>query len=118
MNHKNLDAWRNSISLVKRIYELVKKMPESEKFGLTNQMKRAAVSIPSNIAEGAARDSDQEFIHFLYYSLGSAAELETEMIISQELGFLQIPGDVDEHLQKTKQIILGLIRYIKLKKSR
>jgi four helix bundle protein len=118
MNHKNLDAWRNSISLVKKTYELVKKMPESEKFGLTNQMKRAAVSVPSNIAEGAARDSDQELIHFLYYSLGSAAELETEMIISQELGFLQIPGDVDEHLQKTKQIILGLIRYIKSKKNR
>ncbi len=93
-------------------------MPESEKFGLTNQMKRAAVSIPSNIAEGAARDSDQEFIHLLYYSLGSAAELEIELIISQELGFLEIPGDVDEHLQKTKQIILGLIRYIKSKKSR
>jgi four helix bundle protein len=118
MNHKNLDAWRKSISLVKKVYKLAEQMPDSEKYGLTNQMKRAAVSIPSNIAEGAARNSDREFIQFLYYSLGSAAELETHLIISQELGFLSIPDEVDEYLQRTKQIILGLIRYIKSKKAR
>jgi four helix bundle protein len=118
MNHKNIDAWRNSVSLVKMIYKLVEQMPESERFGLMHQMKKAAVSIPSNIAEGAARDSDQELIHFLYYSLGSAAELETQLIISQELGFMSIPDEVDEQMQKTKQIILGLIRYIKSKKRR
>ena len=71
MNHKDLEAWKKSLSLVKQVYHLAKKMPDSEKFGLTNQMKRAAISISSNIAEGAARDSDKEFIQFLYYSLGS-----------------------------------------------
>ena len=118
MNHKNPDAWRNSVSLVKIIYKLAERMPESERFGLTHQMKKAAVSIPSNIAGGAARDSDQELIHFLYYSLGSAAELETQLIISQELRFLCIPDDVDDYMQKTKKVILGLIRYIKSKKRR
>ena len=93
-------------------------MPEPEKFGLTHQMKKAAVTIPLNIAEGAARDSDQEFIHHLYISLGSAAELETQLIIIQELGFMQFPVEADEHLQITKQIILGLIRYLKSKNKR
>ena len=73
-------------------------MPDSEKFGLTNQMKRAAISISSNIAEGAARDSDKEFIQFLYYSLGSIVELETQLLISQELGFLNFPNEVEEVL--------------------
>ena len=118
MNHKELDAWSKSISLVMKVYNLTKEMPDSEKFGLTNQMRRAAVSIPSNIAEGAARDSDNEFIKFLYYSLGSAAELETQLILSQKLRFLSIPDNVDEDLQKTKQIIIGMIRYLKSKKIR
>ncbi len=118
MNHKNLDAWKKSISLVKKIYKLTEKMPDSEKFGLTTQMRRAAVSIPSNLAEGSARNSDNEFTKFLYYSLGSAAELETQLILSQELGFLSISDDLDEDLQKTKQIILGMIRYLKSKKGK
>ena len=118
MNHKELDAWSKSISLVMKVYNLTKEMPDSEKFGLTNQMRRAAVSIPSNIAEGAARDSDNEFIKFLYYSLGSAAELETQLILSQKLRFLSIPDNVDDDIQKTKQIIIGMIRYLKSKKNK
>jgi len=117
MNHKELAAWVKSISLVKKVYSLTVHMPESERFGLTNQMRRAAVSISSNIAEGAARDSDKEFIQFLYYSLGSITELETQFLISQELGFLTIPVDVSSDLQKTRQIILGLIRYLKSKRK-
>jgi len=117
MNHKNLDVWKKSISLIKKVYLLTKSLPDSEKFGLTNQMKRAAVSISSNIAEGAARESDKEFIQFLYYSLGSSAELETQLIITQELGFLAIPNDVNEELQITMRKILGLIRYLKSKKK-
>ena len=116
MNHKELDAWANSISLVKKVYRLAECLPSSEKFGLINQIKRAAISISSNIAEGAARDSDKEFIKFLYYALGSIAELETQLIISQELGFLVIPDELNNDLQKTRQIILGLIRYLKSKR--
>ena len=117
MNHKNLDVWKKSISLIKKVYLLTESLPDSEKFGLTNQMKRAAVSITSNVAEGAARESDKEFIQFLYYSLGSSAELETQLIITQELGFLTIPDDVNEELQTTMRKILGLIRYLKSKKK-
>jgi four helix bundle protein len=117
MNHKDLDAWRKSISLVKKIYKLTENMPDSEKFSLTNQMRRSAVSISSNIAEGSARESDKEFIQFLYYSMGSIAELETQLIISQELGFINISKEVEEDLLRTRQIIIGLIRYLKSKKK-
>jgi four helix bundle protein len=117
MDHKNLDAWKKSISLVKKVYTLTKNMPDSEKFGLTSQMRRSAVSISSNIAEGSARESDKEFIQFIYYSMGSIAELETQLIITQELGFLKIPNEVNDDLQRTRQIILGLIRYLKSKKK-
>ena len=117
LNHKDLDVWRKSINLVKQVYRLIENMPDSERFGLTNQMKRSAVSITSNIAEGAARESDKEFVQFLYYSLGSIAELETQLIISQELGFLTIMQEVEDDLQRTRQIILGLIRYLKSKKK-
>jgi four helix bundle protein len=118
MNHKNLDAWNISISMVRKIYKLTEKMPDIEKYGLTMQIRRAAVSIPSNIAEGSARDSDNEFIKFLYYALGSAAELETQLILSSELGFLDVPNDLDEVLQRTKRIIIGMIRYLKSKRNR
>ena len=117
MDHKDLDAWIKSISLVKKVYNLTKKMPDSEKFGLTNQMRRSAVSISSNIAEGSARESDKEFIQFLHYSMGSIAELETQLIISQELGFLIISNELEDDLQRTRQIILGLIRYVKAKRK-
>jgi four helix bundle protein len=92
-------------------------MPDSEKYGLISQMKRAAISISSNIAEGAGRDSDKEFIKFLYYSLGSIAELETQLLISQELGFLTIPHEVEDCLQMIRKLIIGLIRYLKSKRK-
>jgi four helix bundle protein len=117
MIHKELDAWKKSISMVKKVYKLIEKMPPSEKFGLTNQMKRAAVSVTSNISEGSARESDKEFIQFLYYSMGSLAELETQLVISQELRFINIPGEIEDDLQRTRQLILGLIRYLKSKRK-
>ncbi len=88
MNHRDLTIWQKGIVLVKRIYELTSQFPPSEQFGLTSQMRRSAVSIPSNIAEGCGRNSDKELIHFLYITLGSASELETQVIISVELDFL------------------------------
>jgi four helix bundle protein len=70
MDHKDLDVWKKSINFVTRIYRVTEPFPKTEIFGLVNQLRRAAVSIPSNIAEGAARSSDKEFIHFLYIALG------------------------------------------------
>lgn len=75
--HKELLVWQKSMLLVEEIYRLVKRLPKEETYALSDQMRRAAVSIPSNIAEGNARNSPKEFQHFLYISLGSAAELET-----------------------------------------
>jgi four helix bundle protein len=88
-SHKELKVWQKGIELVKAIYEITKSFPISEQFGLTSQMRRAAVSIPSNIAEGCGRNSNKELTHFLYIALGSSAELETQLIISQELNFLE-----------------------------
>ena len=75
--HKDLDVWKKSIDFVVDIYQVIKRFPLDEKYALANQIKRAAVSISSNIAEGAARSSDKEFLRFLYYSMGSLSELET-----------------------------------------
>jgi len=87
--HKDLIVWKKGIELVKDIYLITNSFPNSEQFGLTSQMRRCAVSIPSNIAEGCGRNSDKELIHFLYIALGSSAELETQIIISVELRFLE-----------------------------
>jgi four helix bundle protein len=117
MNHKELDVWKKSVHFVSQIYEKTASSPDSEKFGLINQIRRASVSIPANIAEGAARNSDKEFIHFLYISLGSAAELETLFTISSDLGYIK-QSDFDEimaNLEQIKKMIIGLINYLKKK---
>ncbi len=84
-SHKDLIVWQKSILLVKEIFILTDSFPQSEKFGITNQMRRAAVSIPSNIAEGYGRKSTKSFNQFCSIAYGSALELETQMIISKEL---------------------------------
>lgn len=85
---KELTVWKKSIQLVKEVYIATNDFPRSEAFGLTNQIRRSAVSIPSNIAEGQARNSTKEFMHFLSIARGSCAELETQLIIACELGYL------------------------------
>ena len=85
--HKDLDVWKLSIQLVKDIYKLTSEFPLEEKFGLTAQIRSATISVPSNIAEGAARNSIKDYIRFLYKSLGSLSEIETQPIIAKELDF-------------------------------
>ena len=87
--HHDLELWKKSILLVTEIYKVTESYPKSELYGLTNQIKRCAVSIPSNIAEGAARASSKEFAQYLSIALGSIAELETQLIISHNLKFLE-----------------------------
>ena len=110
--HKDLDIWKLGIELVEKIYKITNSFPESEKFGLISQMQRAAVSYPSNIAEGAARDSSKENIHFLYFSLGSLSELETQCLISQRLGFLN-DKSIFEEITIEKMKLIKFIKYIK-----
>jgi len=104
-SHKELKVWQKGIDLVKFIYNVTESFPRAEQFGLTSQIRRSAVSIPSNIAEGCGRKSEKELMHFLYITLGSASELETQIIISQELGFLL--KDISDQIQ---EMILEIIR--------
>ena len=87
--YRDLDIWKMSIDLVKDIYRLTEKFPKQEMYGLVSQMRRAAVSIPSNVAEGFRRHRNREYIQFLYMSLGSCAELETQVTIAETLKYLQ-----------------------------
>ena len=87
-NHKELVVWQKSITLVKLVYQQTGSFPSDERFGLTNQMRRCSVSIPSNIAEGFGRGSDKELTQFLRISLGSSSELDTQLILSKELHYM------------------------------
>ena len=87
--HRDLNVWKKSITLVKDVYVQTKSFPNEELYGLTSQLRRAAVSIPSNIAEGFARNSDKELLRFLSIALGSASELETQIIICNEIGYIK-----------------------------
>ena len=117
-SHKNLVVWQKSIELVTDIYSLTKDYPKEELFGLSSQMRRASISIPSNIAEGSARNHNKEFIQFLYVSLGSCAELETQLIISMKLGLIK-SETFDIFCIKIKDVrnmLIGLIKSVKNKK--
>ena len=87
-NYRDLKVWQAAVSLVTDVYRQSRDFPKHETFGLSSQIQRSAVSIPSNIAEGHARSSDKELHHFLSISLGSLAELETQLIIAEQLGYV------------------------------
>ncbi len=87
-DYKELIVWQKSRTLVKNIYDRTKIFPKEEQYGLTNQIRRAVVSIPSNIAEGYNRQSDKEFVRFLSIAKGSAAEVETQIILAQDLEYI------------------------------
>ncbi len=86
-NYENLKIWQKAMHLVEEVYTLVKSLPKEEKFGLTSQIKRCSVSIPSNIAEGAGRNSNKEFKYFLSIANGSTCELETQILLSARLKY-------------------------------
>lgn len=113
--HKDLDCWKKGVELVTYVYKVTKDFPKDELYGLTNQIRRAAISIPSNIAEGAARNSNKEFVQFLYIALGSISELETQFIISKNLNFIsdEIYEYINNLILNVKKLILGLIKYEK-----
>jgi len=110
--HKDLNIWKDSIELVTKIYEGTRDFPDEEKFGLIAQMRRCAVSVPSNIAEGTARKNDKEFIQFIYISLGSLTELETQLIISKNLGYLS-SSNLQKDGERLIRSILAFIKYLK-----
>jgi four helix bundle protein len=115
MDHKDLDVWKKGIDLVADIYKATDSFPKSEIYGLTNQIRRAAVSVPSNISEGAARNSDKEFIQFLHIALGSLSETETQIIIAARLNYMENEKDLLLEIQTLRKMVTGLIKYLKTK---
>jgi four helix bundle protein len=113
--HKDLDVWKDGISFVTKVYKMTSSFPKEEMYGITSQIRRAAISIPSNIAEGAARKTTNEFRQFLYISLSSAAELNTQLIISHNLGFLDMDNTdkLNSELDSLSRRIQGLIKSLK-----
>ena len=113
MIHKDLKAWQESMDLVVTIYKITSKFPDEEKYGLTTQLRRASVSVPSNIAEGSARKGNKEYIQFLYVALGSLAELDTQLEIAQNLEFIHSFTKIEVRTKYIRNLIIGLIKKLK-----
>jgi four helix bundle protein len=101
--HQQLDTWKEAIALVEAIYRLTARFPSEERFGLSSQMRRAAVGIPSNIAEGAARASTREYLRFLDIARSSLVEIETQLVISRRLGL----ADGDDGLDRQMDLLFA-----------
>jgi four helix bundle protein len=110
--HKELVVWQKSIDFVTDIYKMTRNFPKDEVYGLTSQMRRAAVSIPSNIAEGAARCHIKEYLNFLNIALGSASELDTQIIISKNLQYLsaELSDEYSAKLCEISKMLHGIVR--------
>ncbi len=108
-------VWQKSIALVKEIYVLCKRLPKEELYSLSDQIKRSAVSVPANIAEGSGRNTTKEFIQFLYIALGSACELETHLIIGKEIGYFQEITKYINSINEIRKMLNGLVNSLKAK---
>lgn len=115
--HHDLRVWKESIELVVQIYLITAKFPKDETYGLMSQMRRAAIAISSNIAEGAARSSKKEFLYFLSVARGSLSELETQMIIAKELGYINGEESVNDKINEVFGLLGGLIKSLKYGKG-
>jgi four helix bundle protein len=114
--HKDLDVWNKAMEFTENIYRLTRDFPKEEQFGLTSQIKRSAISIPSNIAEGAARNSNKEFLQFLLIAMGSLSEIETQLLLAERLNFLG-ENSVFDDVESIRKMLLGLIRFVKGKNN-
>ena len=118
--YKELGVWQKSFALCLRVYRLTKPFPGDERFGLTSQLRRAAVSVPSNIAEGYNRGSTGDYIRYLWIANGSLAEIETQTLLASELGF--VSGDeltaLFEAVEELQRMLRALIRSLKSKKTK
>ena len=113
VGYEQLEVWRKAMDLAVGMYGLVRNLPVEERFSLAEQMRRCAVSIPSNIAEGAARASKKEFAQFLHIALGSASELDTQIQIAQRVGYFQDVADLRQDILVVKKMINALITSLK-----
>jgi len=115
--HKKLEAWRKAVDLVVAIYDTTRRFPSDERFGLAGQMPRAAISVPSNIAEGAARGSNRGFVNALHIARGSLSELDTQLIIAQRLGYIgeEELARLALSLSEVDRLLNGLIASVRRK---
>ena len=111
-SYRDLEVWQRSMKLAKNIYEVTKGFPPEERFGLTNQMRRAVVSIPSNLAEGHARFGPGECSRFISIAMGSVAELETQIILSDDLGYIGKNTNLLSELDRIGRMLRGLAKSI------
>ncbi|MBN8706904.1 MAG: four helix bundle protein [Bacteroidetes bacterium] len=113
-NYKELKVWEKAHSVTLDVYHLTSKFPKQEQFGLTSQMRRAAVSVASNIVEGSARKTDKEFIQFLYIALGSANELDYQLFLAKDLTFIteEIYLDADKNINEVKRMLNSFISHL------
>jgi four helix bundle protein len=112
--HRDLDVWKRGIDLAVAVYDYTGGLPESELYGMTSQLRRASVSVPSNIAEGAARGSTREFGRFLRMSLGSLAEVDTLLVIAERVGY-QPAEQLAPVVEETRRKLINLSRSLKIK---
>ena len=115
--HRNLDVWKRSMELVEAIYQITSQFPQAEQYGLVSQMRRASISIPSNLAEGAARTGKKEFLQFINIAQGSVSELDTQVELAKDLGFLE-QKNYDELMLSLRVIskqLYGLAKSIRSK---
>lgn len=110
-NYRELIVWQDAIKITKAVYLLTGKFPKQETYALADQLRRAAVSVPSNIAEGQARKSPGDFRRFLHISLGSLAEVDTQLVLAQEFGYLskEDVDPMDEKIQNLRKKLYALI---------
>jgi len=109
-SHKDLKVWQEAMNLVVMIYEISENFPSKEVYGLSSQLRRASVSIPSNIAEGAGRRGNKEFTWFLYIALGSLSEVETQLEIAYRLKYLNEANTVTQHIYFIRKMLSNLIK--------
>ena len=115
---RDLIVWQKAMQLTKTVYQQTRAFPESERFGLTSQMRRSAVSVPSNIAEGNARDTIRDYVRHLIIARGSLAELETQIILATDLSLLPETPSLLESLQDVKRLLQALIQSLRQRKER
>ena len=112
-SYKDLTVWQKAIDLAESIYRITALFPNEERFGLINQMRRCAVSISSNIAEGKGRNSLNDYIHFLYMARGSLFELETQLTLSKKLNFVEQSEEIEELINEVRKMLHALINKLK-----
>lgn len=109
---RDLEVWKQSMDLATEVYELTKSYPQNEMYGLVSQMRRAAVSIPSNIAEGQGRKNPKEFSQFLHIAKGSLSELDTQLELSRRLGYTPQNDHLDDLIKVIRVMIINLHKYL------